>query len=103
MKKKNYFLIFLAMIILINTFSFSGMEQEKKSAAEKIQNIVEESGIKVALEWYAKLKHEKKNQYDFNEKEFINLGKKLRSFGNVYEAIQILKIAVDIFPKSSDA
>ena len=91
------------MIILISTFAFSGMEQEKKSAAEKMQNIVGKSGIKAALEWYAKLKHDKKKQYDFNEKEFINLGISLRSSGNVHEAIQILKLAVEIFPKSSEA
>lgn len=103
MRKMNCLYIFLALIFSSNIIYYKAVGQEKQSATEKIQSILDQSGIDMVEKWYDGLKVDDKKKYSFDEEELIKQGNTLRSFGNVYEAIQILKITVDLFPNSSTA
>jgi len=76
--------------------------QEKQSAAKTFLETKEKSGLEAALLWLDCLDTEKARQYFCDEKEFLNIGKEMKSFGKD-EAIRCLQRAIKISPKNGSA
>lgn len=74
----------------------------KKSASAEIKNALETQGIAGALKTYNALKKDK-DTYDFAEEGFNTLGYTYMGEGKIAEALAVLKINVDEFPKSFNA
>lgn len=74
----------------------------KKSALEEIKKNLETQGTAAALKVYEELKKDKAT-YEFNEDAFNTLGYTYMGEGKMTEAIAVLKINVDEFPKSFNA
>jgi len=75
--------------------------EKKKSAAVFLKSMIEEKGIKSALEIYDELKSESTTKYYFLEDEFNTLGGRLLDQGKINDAIEVFKITVKIYPNSA--
>ena len=73
----------------------------KESAAQFLEKMIGEFGLKVALEKHDELKSTESGVPYFLEEEFTVLGNRLLGRGEVEEAIEVLKIAVNEFPNSA--
>jgi glyoxylase-like metal-dependent hydrolase (beta-lactamase superfamily II) len=71
-----------------------------ESAAQAMQQVIEESGIQVAIKKYHKMKEDQKAKYYFGENDFNALGYRLMGSGKIDEAIEIFKLNIDAFPES---
>jgi serine-type D-Ala-D-Ala carboxypeptidase/endopeptidase len=74
----------------------------KKPALAEIKNVLETKGITAALKTYDELKKAKET-YEFNEDDINSLGYTYIGEGKIAEALAMLKINVDEFPKSFNA
>lgn len=74
--------------------------QEPISAATSFLDRKRDAGMEAALTWLADLRAEDR-RYAFDEKEFLVVANRLRSYGYVPEAIRFLTKAVEFFPRSS--
>jgi D-alanyl-D-alanine-carboxypeptidase/D-alanyl-D-alanine-endopeptidase len=74
----------------------------KKSAVAEIKKALESQGTSAALKVYDELKKDKAT-YEFNEDAINTLGYTYMGEGKMTEAIAVLKINVDEFPKSFNA
>lgn len=75
--------------------------QERVSAAKSFLDIKRQSGTEAALKWLADIQTDKDPQYVFDEREFLDIAKTMRSYGYVEEAIRFLTKATEFFPDSS--
>jgi len=94
--KKCFFIAFITTSLLIQLHP-----QEKRSAAKAFLETREKSGLGAALSWLDGLDAEKAQQFLCDEKEFLNIGKEMKSFGYVEEAARFFKKATELIPQSS--
>jgi len=94
--KKSILVAVVTASILIPLFS-----QEKPSAAKIFLETKEKAGIEAALTWLAGLDVAMNDRYLYDEKEFLSIGKEMRSFGYVEEAARFFNKAADLIPQSS--
>ena len=76
-----------------------GLDNKPQPGAKKLYETIFKKGISAAKEQFAKIKNDKK--FTFDEKEFLELGTKLRSFGYVAKSVQFFNLAIKLFPRSS--
>lgn len=76
-------------------------EEGKKSVAEALAKALDAGGVEGALQQYRELKEKQPAAYDFNVDQLSVLGLRLMAKGRVEEAIAILKLNTEMFPKIS--
>lgn len=74
----------------------------KRSIAETLYKTAIDKGVALAIGEYRKLKAEKSSTYDFSENELNALGYQLLDIKRTKDAIEIFKLNVEMFPKSSN-
>jgi CubicO group peptidase (beta-lactamase class C family) len=78
-------------------------ENPKRSIANALMNTITEKDVASALAQYRMLKAgSTASEYDFGEPELNRLGYQLLSMKKVAEAIEILKLNVEMFPQSAN-
>jgi len=90
--------IFMTSIMFLATGVYS---QQQYSAAKKFAETKERSGIDAAIIWLDSLDIGTDKQFTFDEKDVLEIGKEMRSFGYVEEAIRFLRAAAKFLPNSS--
>ena len=78
------------------------VEPPKKSIAETLYQVALAKDVASVIAEYRRLKTEKPDMYDFSEAELNTLGYQLLSAKRVKDGIEILKLNVEVFPKSSN-
>jgi glyoxylase-like metal-dependent hydrolase (beta-lactamase superfamily II) len=73
----------------------------KQSAVQFLEEMIEEFGLRLALEKYDELKSKQNSVYYFLEEEFNILGHRLLGRGQGEEAVEVFKITVKEFPNSA--
>jgi glyoxylase-like metal-dependent hydrolase (beta-lactamase superfamily II) len=73
---------------------------EQRSAATVLEQIIGESGIKIALEKYKEIRSKKEQKYYFDEAEFNRLGYMLLMGKRIPEAIEVFKMNTEMYPDS---
>ena len=94
--KKCVLVAIVAVSILVHV-----SPQDKPSAARAFLETKEKSGLGAALSWLDGLDAENAPGYFFDEKEFLNIGKEMKSFGYVEEAARFFEKATQLIPQSS--
>jgi CubicO group peptidase (beta-lactamase class C family) len=87
---------------IVNIINGQPFDTPKKSIAETLFKIVREKDAAATVAEYRRLKTENSVMYDFSESELNTLGYQLLGMKRVKDAIEILKLNVEIFPKSSN-
>lgn len=77
-------------------------EPPKRSIAEALYKIATEKNVATAIAEYRKLKAENSPVYDFSESELNTLGYQLVGLKRTKDAIEIFKLNVEMFPRSSN-
>jgi imidazolonepropionase-like amidohydrolase len=77
-------------------------DANKKSIAETVFATTQEKGIAPALEQYRELREKRSDTYKLDEDEMDAVGYRLLRMKKVAEAIEIFKLNVEAFPKSSN-
>jgi imidazolonepropionase-like amidohydrolase len=72
----------------------------RKSIAEAVFKTINENGIDSAIKQYHELRNSQPDTYDFSEGELNSLGYQLLRAKKIKEAIEILKLNVEVFPSS---
>lgn len=73
---------------------------QKRSAGELIQKTILQSGINASIGLFNKIKNDSA-QFDLSEKVFTNLGYEFIGGKSYPEALAVLNMGVELFPKSS--
>lgn len=73
-----------------------------KSIADTLMKTISERGIAAAVSQYRDLKQNHAKDYDLREGELNNLGYQLLQTGKVKEAIEVFKLNIEAYPKSSN-
>lgn len=73
-----------------------------KSAAAKIEQVLNDVGKEAAIEEYHKLRSDDQRTYYFSESEFNALGYKLMNENKIQNAIEIFKLNVEMYPESAN-
>ncbi|WP_299133973.1 S41 family peptidase [uncultured Tenacibaculum sp.] len=90
------------LLITVFIISCNSKTEQKKSIAEAI-SVLPNATIKETIAYYYKLKEEYPTKYNFEKENELNtLGYQYLSNGKVSEAIEIFKLLVSEFPKSSN-
>ena len=71
-----------------------------ESAVYEIEKEINKNGIKSSKALYQQLKKENPSKKYFDENEFVALGYRLLSAGKIDDAIEVFKMAVELFPQS---
>jgi Tol biopolymer transport system component len=102
---KRHKIVHLICIVVLFFFCSCTAEKEKPktSAAEGIENLIDEKGIEEAVAKYQEWKSDPSGKYEFDESEFNSLGYRLRYKSLLQESLAVFKLAVDAFPNSSNA
>jgi tetratricopeptide (TPR) repeat protein len=87
---------------IISILNGQPIEPPKKSIAETLYKIAIEKNVAAAVAEYRKLKAEKSPTFDFSESELNTLGYQLLGMKRKKDAIEILKLNVEMFPASSN-
>ncbi|NNF00309.1 MAG: DUF3471 domain-containing protein [Pyrinomonadaceae bacterium] len=113
MRSTNFLSLFAVMLFLATSVSYAQDKVEKidrppkkgpkQSIADTLYKTAKEKGGAEAITEYRKLKSEDKGKYDFSEGELKRLGDKLLRSERTEDAIEIFKLNVEMFPKSSNA
>lgn len=72
----------------------------KQSVAYDVLGVIEREGIEAGTAHYHKIKES--DEYDLNENEMNQIGYKLMGSDKIEEALQVFKLNVEAFPKSSN-
>jgi len=75
----------------------------KSSAVYRIEQEIRNKGIQAGLKKYKSIKSDPSSKLYFEENEFNALGYRLMGTGKMYEAIEIFKLNVELYPKSANA
>ena len=75
----------------------------RKSVADPLLKTIQEKSVAAAIQQYRDLRSTQFTAYDFRESELNGLGYQLIAMKRLTEAIEILKLNVEIFPTSSNA
>ena len=87
---------------IISILNGQPFDAPKKSVAEVLRKIVIEKNAAAAVAEYRQLKSENSATYDFSERELNMLGYQLLGMNRAKDAIEIFKLNVEMFPKSSN-
>ena len=74
----------------------------KISITERLNKTISEKGIEAGIAEYRDLKANQSATYDFSERELNRFGYQLMSAGKTKEALEIFKLNVEAYPKSSN-
>jgi len=77
-------------------------EQPKMSIVSVLEKTIAEKGVEAGVAQYRDLKAKQSATYDFGEGELNQLGYQLLRSGKPKEAIEIFKLNVEAYPKSSN-
>ena len=77
-------------------------ELPKMSMIAALDKIVREKGVEAAIAEYRNLKSTQSATYDFSESQLNSLGYQLMRTGRTKEAVEILKLNVEAYPKSAN-
>lgn len=89
---------------IINILNDQPFESPKKSIAEALHKTAIENGGAAAVAQYRTLKSEKANIYDFSDERALNaIGYVLMGKDKTKDAIEIFRLNVEMFPKSSNS
>ena len=72
----------------------------KKSVAYDVLGVIQSDGIEAGIVHYHKIKES--DDYDLNENEMNQVGYQLMGSDKIEEALQVFKLNVEAFPKSSN-
>jgi imidazolonepropionase-like amidohydrolase len=75
---------------------------QKPSIADLLLKTFSGKGVDAAIEQYRALKSDKSTEYDFSEEQLNNFGYYLIGMKKFKDAIAILKLNVELFPKSAN-
>jgi tetratricopeptide (TPR) repeat protein len=75
---------------------------QKAPIAEVLFSTVTEKGVEAAISYYRELKANEADRHDFGEEQLNNLGYYLIGMKKYKDAIAILKLNVEMFPKSAN-
>lgn len=92
--------VFLALYLVVYS-NASG--QERPSAAKILEEILFDSGIQTARQKFGEMTTSNKEDYHFDEEEFIASGFKLQVAGKVKAASAMYKMNTELFPRSARA
>jgi tetratricopeptide (TPR) repeat protein len=70
-----------------------------RDIAETLFNTVMEKGVQAAIAQYRDLKANQKDAYDFSQQQLNSLGYQLLQMKRVKDAIEILKLNVEMYPQ----
>jgi len=87
---------------IINILNGQPFDQPKKSLSETLAKTAKEKDAAAVVAEYRKLKTENAQMYDFSEAELNTVGYQLLGMKRQKEAIEIFKLNVEMFPKSSN-
>ncbi len=87
---------------IINILNGQPVDPPKKSIAETLYKIAVEKNAASAITEYRKLKTANSTTFDFAETELNTLGYQLLGMKRTKDAIEIFKLNVEMFPKSSN-
>jgi CubicO group peptidase (beta-lactamase class C family) len=88
-----------SIIAILNNQAF---DTPKQSISEALYKLAEKD-VALAVAEYRKLKATKADSYDFAETELQGLGYQLVGMKRLQDAVEIFKLNVEMFPKSSNA
>ena len=88
---------------IANIFLGKTYELPKKSLAEVLYATLQANGISAAVNQYRELKRADRLAFNFAESELHDLGYELLRIKRVADAIEIFKLNIEAYPKSSDA
>ncbi len=71
-----------------------------ESAAYRIEQEINENGVKAGLKKYREIKSDPENKLYFDENEFNAMGYRLMGLGKIKDAISIFKLNVELYPDS---
>ncbi len=74
----------------------------KMSIAEALDRTIKEKGVEAGIAQYRELKAKESATYDFSERQLNDLGYQLMRSGKLKEAVEIFKLNVEMYPKSSN-
>ncbi len=89
-----------SIVGILNGQSF---ELPKKSVIEPVFGLVGSKGSAAAIAEYRRLKSQEADKYEFNESDLNTVGYQLLGSGKTKDAIEIFKLNVEMYPKSSNA
>ena len=75
---------------------------QKPGIMELLAGTFREKGVEAAINQYRELKEKEPQKYDFGEEQLNNLGYYLIGMKKLQEAIEILKLNVEMFPNSAN-
>jgi len=87
---------------IINILNGQPFDAPKKSLSETLAKTAKEKDAAAVVAEYRKLKTENAQMYDFSEAELNTVGYQLLGMKRQKEAIEIFKLNVEMFPKSSN-
>jgi CubicO group peptidase (beta-lactamase class C family) len=87
---------------IINILNGQPFDQPKKSLSETLAKIAKEKDATAVVAEYRKLKTENAAMYDFSENELNAVGYQFLGMKRAKDAIEIFKLNVETFPKSSN-
>jgi len=77
-------------------------ELPKMSMIAALDKIIREKGVEAGIAEYRNLKATQSATYDFSESQLNSLGYQLMRTGKLKEAVEILKLNVEVYPKSAN-
>ncbi len=77
-------------------------EEPKRSLSQDLANVIMQHGVEAGIERYRDVKKNQANTYRFNERELNTLGYELLEAGRKTDAIAILKLNAEEYPKSAN-
>ncbi len=87
---------------LIFDVELVSVHKPKIPISDTLMAVILNKNVETAIEVYYDLKDEYENKYNFNEGELNTLGYRLLQTGHTKDAIEIFKLNVEQFPKSSN-
>jgi tetratricopeptide (TPR) repeat protein len=72
------------------------------SAAYRIEQEINKSGIRAGLKKFCEIKSDPENKLYFEESEFNAMGYRLMGNGKIREAIEVFKLNVELYPDSAN-
>lgn len=87
---------------ITNILHYQSYQKPKISIAETLFPTIKQKGVAAALAQYRELKSKQFDSYNFIENELNDLGYGLLNASKIKEAIEILKLNVEIFPQSAN-
>ena len=101
--KNRIFSLILVLFFVTSTTAVATDDAKKQSISMVLYELITEKGIDAAVEKYYSLKKKKPDKYDFKEAELNTLGYRLLGEKKNVEAIAILKLNTEAYPKSPNA